>query len=39
MLEKQSPKNIRYDLQGRKLPSGTIPRGIFISNGKKQLGR
>ena len=28
-----------YDLQGRKLPSGTIPRGIFISNGKKQLGR
>ena len=28
-----------YDLQGRKLPSGTIPRGIYISNGKKHLGR
>lgn len=27
-----------YDLQGRKLPSGVIPRGIYISNGKKLIG-
>ena len=28
-----------YDLQGRKLPSGIIPHGIYISNGKKHIGR
>ena len=28
-----------YDLQGRKQPSGIIPRGIYISNGKKHIGR
>lgn len=27
-----------YDLQGRKLPLGIIPRGIYFSNGKKYFG-